>query len=271
MARTETHAYTETFTRTDVLAFQIGLVVEGTTGSDTAEEILRRGIVENQWIEVVGIDGLDHERKIQVQVIMRIDWERHQFHVVSGHGSISIDERISKEKQPSYIIQKLIQFFSTKVDERDLTAKWWFRCNEEGLQRIRHEFSTGPYRNEGWAEGEVVPVISETSEYTDELTTDLALLIPKGPPDARIQKHEGRVKWFSDVKGFGFIVPDNPSIMPLPHKGRDIFVHYSHLLGVGFRTLAEGQRVRFSIAADEKGVRALNVEVFEQSVADPNR
>jgi CspA family cold shock protein len=62
---------------------------------------------------------------------------------------------------------------------------------------------------------------------------------------------EGTIKWFNEKKGFGFIQQDN---------GQDIFVHYSSIMGDGFKTLAEGQRVRFDIEEGAKGPKAINVE-----------
>ncbi|MBF0329994.1 MAG: cold-shock protein [Nitrospirae bacterium] len=62
---------------------------------------------------------------------------------------------------------------------------------------------------------------------------------------------EGKVKWFNESKGFGFIQQDN---------GPDVFVHYSSLKQEGFKTLAEGQRVRFDVAEGDRGPKATNVE-----------
>ncbi|RLT98041.1 cold-shock protein [Ketobacter sp.] len=64
----------------------------------------------------------------------------------------------------------------------------------------------------------------------------------------------GKVKWFNESKGFGFIEQDN---------GPDVFVHFSAITGSGFRTLAEGQRVQFSVAQGQKGPQAENVQVVE--------
>ncbi len=61
---------------------------------------------------------------------------------------------------------------------------------------------------------------------------------------------EGTIKWFNEKKGFGFIQQDN---------GPDIFVHYSSIIGDGFKTLAEGQRVQFDIEEGSKGPKAINV------------
>jgi len=62
---------------------------------------------------------------------------------------------------------------------------------------------------------------------------------------------KGTVKWFNEAKGYGFITPD---------EGNDVFVHFSAIMGEGFKTLAEGQRVEFEVVQGEKGPQAANVE-----------
>ncbi len=61
---------------------------------------------------------------------------------------------------------------------------------------------------------------------------------------------KGKVKWFNDQKGYGFIQQEN---------GPDVFVHHTAIVGDGFKTLAEGQAVEFEITTGEKGPRAANV------------
>ncbi len=60
-------------------------------------------------------------------------------------------------------------------------------------------------------------------------------------------RENGTVKWFNDAKGFGFIQREN---------GDDVFVHYSAIRNEGFRSLAEGQNVEFSIVQGQKGPAA---------------
>jgi CspA family cold shock protein len=62
---------------------------------------------------------------------------------------------------------------------------------------------------------------------------------------------KGTVKWFSDQKGYGFIVPDD--------GGKDLFVHHSNIEGTGFKTLAEGQKVEYEAATGKKGPEATKV------------
>ena len=62
---------------------------------------------------------------------------------------------------------------------------------------------------------------------------------------------KGHVKWFNESKGFGFITPEDGS--------KDVFVHFSAIQDSGFKTLAEGQQVRFSIENGTKGPAAVNV------------
>ncbi|MEN8251830.1 MAG: cold-shock protein [Bacteroidota bacterium] len=64
------------------------------------------------------------------------------------------------------------------------------------------------------------------------------------------EKEQGTVKWFNATKGFGFIQRDS---------GEDIFVHYSAILGDGYRSLDEGQRVEFVVTDGPKGPQAQEV------------
>jgi cold shock protein len=60
----------------------------------------------------------------------------------------------------------------------------------------------------------------------------------------------GKVKWFNDAKGFGFIARDD---------GPDLFVHHTAIVADGFRSLTEGQPVEFDVTEGPKGLQAVNV------------
>ena len=61
----------------------------------------------------------------------------------------------------------------------------------------------------------------------------------------------GKVKWFNEVKGYGFIVMED---------GQEVFVHYTGIKGEGFRTLSEDEDVQFEVTEGPKGLQAVNVQ-----------
>jgi CspA family cold shock protein len=67
------------------------------------------------------------------------------------------------------------------------------------------------------------------------------------------RKHmaSGKVKWFDNKKGFGFIAQDS---------GQDVFVHHTSIVGSGFKTLNEGEEVNFEVISSDKGPKAQNVQ-----------
>lgn len=68
-----------------------------------------------------------------------------------------------------------------------------------------------------------------------------------------MSKTTGKVKWFNETKGFGFIEQES---------GPDVFVHFSAIEGSGFKTLAEGQAVEFEVQDGQKGPQAANVNLI---------
>ncbi|MFD1203937.1 MULTISPECIES: cold shock domain-containing protein [Sporosarcina] len=68
--------------------------------------------------------------------------------------------------------------------------------------------------------------------------------------------YQGKVKWFSNEKGYGFIETDN---------GEDVFVHYTGIVADGFKTLDEGQSVTFEIIEGNRGPQAANVLTISEN------
>jgi cold shock protein len=70
----------------------------------------------------------------------------------------------------------------------------------------------------------------------------------------------GRVKWFNDAKGFGFIEPEG--------GGADVFAHFSAIQMEGFRTLKQGGRVSYDVLQGPKGDQAQNIQPVQEVVSD---
>jgi CspA family cold shock protein len=70
--------------------------------------------------------------------------------------------------------------------------------------------------------------------------------------------NKGTIKWFSNAKGFGFILPDNGE--------GDIFVHYSAINVEGYKTLKAGQYVSYDTERGDKGIHAINIQPFDTDV-----
>ena len=66
----------------------------------------------------------------------------------------------------------------------------------------------------------------------------------------------GKVKWFDNKKGYGFIISE---------EGKEVFVHFTGIVKEGFRALNEGQNVEFELSDGDKGVQAVNVVVVAKS------
>ncbi|MBN1490770.1 MAG: cold shock domain-containing protein [Phycisphaerae bacterium] len=74
--------------------------------------------------------------------------------------------------------------------------------------------------------------------------------------------HTGTVKWFDSKKGYGFIVG--------PRDGRDIFVHFTNIVGEGFRSLKDGEPVEYELVESDKGLQAQNVRRASESEPKAN-
>ena len=77
---------------------------------------------------------------------------------------------------------------------------------------------------------------------------------------AEQERIQGTVRWFSRVKGYGFIQPDG--------QEKDVFVHFSAIQGEGYRNLDEGQRVEFAVEDTDKGPQAVQVVGLTANVTE---
>ena len=249
----ETRTTTTTLTRVEVLAFQINQVVRLTTsGSDSFPRIVEKGIEQNQWLEVINVHAVDAAGEIHAEIVMRIDWERHNLHINADEKFIDIDLSRPGAQHVSVTIEDIIRFFNKKAKEEGWITRWTVRCRPDvDREFVFKELGLVASPPRKWASGEPIHVWGEVPDKLDELSMDFTLLVPESETGERVRKKSGTVKWFNISTGYGFIQPDD--------GGSDVFVHYSAIVGTGFRTLEEGQRVEFNVEHGPKGPRAVNV------------
>jgi cold shock protein len=92
---------------------------------------------------------------------------------------------------------------------------------------------------------------SKPENFTKDLVLKPGLLFSGTRKREQRMRNTGKVKWFNDSKGFGFITPEDGS--------KDCFVHHSAIQGAGFKSLSEGDRVEFDVTQGNKGPAAENV------------
>jgi len=94
----------------------------------------------------------------------------------------------------------------------------------------------------------------QPEELEEEQPEELAEEQPDEQPEEQEKRLEGTVKWFSDRKGYGFIVREG---------GNDVFIHFSGIRAGGPRSLYEGDKVEFDVETDQRGPRAVDLVVIE--------
>jgi CspA family cold shock protein len=133
--------------------------------------------------------------------------------------------------------------FSTPTNDRNLSLSFVYIDSEDEIGFIRTDAGVVS----GIAHRQLQLVVAEDGAETSGNNTNQ-------PPPTAGGTETGTVKWFNTSKGFGFIERAN---------GKDVFVHYSAIIGDGFRSLEEGQRVRFDVIEGPKGPQASNVVVLQ--------
>jgi CspA family cold shock protein len=109
------------------------------------------------------------------------------------------------------------------------------------------------------ADDEVAPEQEETLVAQSDIVPEESNIVPEEPEGSDIAPEDGftlgTVKWFSRMKGWGFIEPDGGD--------RDVFVHYESIIGEGFRNLEKGERVQFRVEDSPKGPKAAQVSSLD--------
>lgn len=143
---------------------------------------------------------------------------------------------LDDKKQMDAYCSSLLSIFSDQTKATNL-----FREARQLLEKELQEGKYDPYE----------------AHRLKALTSRLVDIAGKGKNtgSATVSRADGHVKWFSDVRGYGFI----------ESAGKDFFVHFRDIVGTGYRTLEEGQLVEFTIVQSAKGAQAVAVHAVEQN------
>jgi CspA family cold shock protein len=234
--------------------------VESTTAASRFGEVLRRGIVENQWIESVIIDAIDEHGRIHSQIIMRIDWDRHQLHIEDGRSRVVLDESLPVGERVSSMLGFISARFSSAAKSEGWTTSWLVVYKRDvDREYVKAQLGLVDCRRQ-WGDGEVRHVLGDNPEKLDELFIDWSMLVAKDDPHLPASnRRRGVVKRWVVERGFGFIIPNERSYLPDGYWG-DIFVHFTNIVS-GAQELVEGQIVEFEPIETPRGIQALNVRV----------
>jgi cold shock CspA family protein len=241
-----------TLSRTEFLGKIIKYVNKATVNSTSLGRIIEQGIVQNQWVEAIYLRGLTSEREICTEIVIRIDWDRHRIHIKEGKNEIEYNEQISPGANLSNKIDAIVEVFCDIISENGLQTDWAIDyCNDVNRELVRRDTGTTPVKLQ-WKQGTVTHIAGVNAKKADELFLDLSAVVN--------EEELGTADTFSGVietygsRGFGFIR------LYKKHQGSDrVFFHISNV--VNSEDVIIGRTVRFSLEADAKGLRAVNVQI----------
>lgn len=249
--RTSAKARTSTLTRAEFLGKVMKYVAKSTVAEESLERLIEKGVVENQWVEVIHIWGLDHDGHIRAEILLRIDWERYVINVRDGNESIDYDPSRSPGDNLSRKLGAMIDIFTEVVAEKGLKPTWAVTFIREHYDVASKACGTSPSTHK-WKPGQVSHIAGVNERKADELFADLRLHVSDGESDDEAQRSGVVVDFFSD-RGYGFIRTDGES--------RDIFFHISSVDAENTNQVTAGVEVQFSTESGARGPRAVNVSI----------
>jgi hypothetical protein len=152
-----TTSTSETISRSDLLIRQIDLIVKATTGSTTFFDVIKRCIKE-KWVQTITINGNNKEGHTQQQIIINIDWDRHEYCLQNVGEVTQIDFSSDEKNWVSSIIGNIIDGFNEITNSFGLEANWLITYTPEANLRreeLNKILGLVPAEPEIWADGKV--------------------------------------------------------------------------------------------------------------------
>lgn len=249
---TSVSSKTATVSRADFLGKLLKYVAKSTLRNDTLSDRIENGVVRNQWIETIHIQGLDSAERICAEIVMRIDWDRYRLNINNGEREVEYDLDRSPSKNVSGKIDALIDIFIDVVEENGLKSDWAINYGSDvNRELVREVIGTSPSKRE-WKPGTKKPVGGVNPKKYNEFYMDLSIAVSDDEDDPE-PVLSGVIENYGS-RGFGFL--------RLYKKvgGEDrVFFHISNVINK--EAVARGRTATFSLEKDAKGLRAVNMQV----------
>jgi|CXWL01.1.fsa_nt_gi hypothetical protein len=167
-------------TRINIIVTQINYIVRESTGSTSIKQVLKKGMIDNQWIAMVRVWAYDNQDRIWAQIEVKVDWERHKINLARHGKEVLIDKNLPEEKQVSWVIGEITEWFKNYSQKSQLQTGWTIgyvpeiENNPEKHKETTHNLGLvyGPSRR--WVDGaEIQEVLSERPAILDETTISL--------------------------------------------------------------------------------------------------
>lgn len=267
-----TRAHTTTQTTTVSRSYALGKIIKsvvldtGATTSEHIDGIIEKGIIQNRWIEVIHIWGMDSNNDIVSEMLLRIDWERHEIHIQEGRNKIIYNESLKPvDNLSNQRLGTMVDIYLEIIKEKRLKTMLAITyINGIDMDLVYKTIGSSgiTYKRKS---GSISHLGSVNDKKLDELLIDMNCVVDDEDSDTNSssakqedKRTSGSIKKYFDDKGYGFILIFDDSGKPTKETA---FFHISNVIKTQGR-IGEQEQVLFELETSSRGLRAVNITVL---------